>query len=331
MSWLSNTSELVSGGWLSSRYAGHGATGAEIVANTATGDHGAGYLFNDVDSGDEAKEFRGLIVTPPSGGTFFADEDGSFSMVAPDGSYTFVYRLYVDGVDLGTATASVTIGSAGSVTGSSSVALGSISSAEAGSSAIAGASGVSLGQIAFVAAGDVVSAGSIVGSSSITLGSIGAAAAGASDVVGIAGVTLGAITSSSSAPIEDTATAPQYTLKGTARRLVMTMATISNPGFSDKDPWERLPLGFDFSRDLAEIGSTLAETPAPVITITHHSGTADASPAEVKDGAPWISGAIVKQWVDDGVVGARYLVRCEAYAANGARLVMSGTMMVRTK
>lgn len=331
MSWLSDSTELVSGGWLSSRYAGHGATGAEILANTATGDHGPGYLFNDVDTGDEAKEIRGLIVTPPSAGTFFANEDGSFSLVAPDGSYTFVYRLYVDGVDLGTATASVTIGAAGSVTGSSSVTLGSISSAAAGSSAIAGASGVTLGQIASVAAGDVVSAGSIVGGSSITLGSIGAAAAGASDVVGIAGVTLGAITSSSSAPIEDTATAPQYTLKGTARRLVMTMATISNPGFSDKDPWERLPLGFDFSRDLAEIGSTLAASPAPVITVTHHSGTADASPASVLDGSPWVSGGVVKQWVDDGVVGARYLVRCEAYSESGARLVMSGTIMVRTK
>lgn len=195
MSWLSNTSELVSGGWLSSRYAGHGATGAEIVANTATGDHGAGYLFNDVDSGDEAKEFRGLIVTPPSGGTFFADEDGSFSLVAPDGSYTFVYRLYVDGVDLGTATASVTIGSAGSVTGASSITLGAISGAAAGSSAIAGASGVALGQIASVATGDVVSAGSIVGGSAITLGSIGAAAAGVSAVVGSSVVSLGSITS----------------------------------------------------------------------------------------------------------------------------------------
>lgn len=89
---------------------GLGVLGSTVLADTATGDHGAGYLYNDVDSGDEAKEFRGLIVTPPSAGTFFAYEDGSFSLVAPDGAYTFVYRLYVDGVDLGTATASVTIG-----------------------------------------------------------------------------------------------------------------------------------------------------------------------------------------------------------------------------
>lgn len=89
---------------------GLGVLGSTILAETATGDHGAGYLYNDVDSGDEGKEFRGLIVTPPSAGTFFAFEDGSFSLDAPDGSYTFVYRLYVDGADLGTATASITIG-----------------------------------------------------------------------------------------------------------------------------------------------------------------------------------------------------------------------------
>ena len=89
---------------------GLGVLGSTILSDTAIGGNGSGYLYNDVDGGDEAKEFRGLIVTPPSAGTFFAYEDGSFSLVAPDGSYTFVYRLYVDGADLGTATASVTIG-----------------------------------------------------------------------------------------------------------------------------------------------------------------------------------------------------------------------------
>lgn len=129
----------------------------------------------------------------------------------------------------------------------------------------------------------------------------------------------------------DTPVSTSYTLKSTGRRLVMTMSTISNPGFADKDPWERVPIGFDFARDLADIGSTLADAPAPVVTVTRHSGEADDSPDALKDGAPWISGTVVKQWVDDGVVGCRYLWRCEAYTVSGARLVMSGTMMVRTK
>jgi len=104
-----DTTSLISGALVCGDR-GLGVLGSKILSDTATGEYGAGYLYNDVDSGDEAKEFRGLIVTPPSAGTFFAYEDGSFSLIASDGSYTFVYQLYVDGVDLGTATASVTIG-----------------------------------------------------------------------------------------------------------------------------------------------------------------------------------------------------------------------------
>lgn len=109
-----DTTSLISGALVCGDR-GLGVLGSTILSDTATGDFGAGYLYNDVDTGDENKEFRGLIVTPPSAGTFFAYEDGSFSLVAPDGAYTFVYRLYVDGVDLGTATANVTIGGAATV------------------------------------------------------------------------------------------------------------------------------------------------------------------------------------------------------------------------
>lgn len=90
---------------------GLGVLGSVIRSTTATGAHGAGYLYNDWQAGDDDKEFRGLIVTPPDSGTLVAYEDGSFDFTAPaDGSYSFTYRLFVDGADLGTATASVTIG-----------------------------------------------------------------------------------------------------------------------------------------------------------------------------------------------------------------------------
>lgn len=97
---------------------GLGTLGSVVRTNTATGAHGPGYLYNDwQDSGDDGKEFRGLIVTPPASGSLFAYEDGSFDFTAPaDGSYSFVYRLYVDGVDLGTATASITVGAGSGVT-----------------------------------------------------------------------------------------------------------------------------------------------------------------------------------------------------------------------
>jgi uncharacterized phiE125 gp8 family phage protein len=96
---------------------GLGVLGAVIRATTGTGTHGPGYLYNDWQAGDDGKEFRGLIVAPPAAGTFLANEDGSFSLAgAPDGVYTFAYRLYVDGADLGTSTSTITIGST-SITG----------------------------------------------------------------------------------------------------------------------------------------------------------------------------------------------------------------------
>ena len=128
---------------------GLGVLGSTILADTATGDHGAGFLYNDVDSGDEGKEFRGLIVTPPSYGTFFAYEDGSFSLVAPDGSYTFVYRIYVDGVDLGTETVSITIGA----TSTASLAVTTDASVFAGGATVSSISTLTAATDATVFAG----------------------------------------------------------------------------------------------------------------------------------------------------------------------------------
>lgn len=90
---------------------GFGVLGSVIRSTTATGAHGSGLLYNDWDPGDDAKEFRALLVTPPSSGSLFINEDGSFTLTgAADGSYSLVYRLFVDGVDMGTATAAFSIG-----------------------------------------------------------------------------------------------------------------------------------------------------------------------------------------------------------------------------
>lgn len=101
--------ELISGAYVI------GETGLGVLGSSipSTGTHGASFLYNDLSlPADNDKEIRGLIVTPPSGGIFYVWEDGSFSLTgAPDGVYSFVYRLFVDGVDLGTATGTITIGS----------------------------------------------------------------------------------------------------------------------------------------------------------------------------------------------------------------------------
>lgn len=111
MSLRIDTAELITGAYVI------GETGLGVLGSAvpSTGEHGASYLYNDLSlPADNDKEMRGLIVTPPSDGTFYAWEDGSFSLVgAADGEYTFVYRLYVDGVDSGTATATIIIGAGG--------------------------------------------------------------------------------------------------------------------------------------------------------------------------------------------------------------------------
>jgi hypothetical protein len=95
---------------------GLGVLGSVIRSTTATGTHGPGLLYNDWDPGDDAKEFMAFIVTPPASGNLFVDEPGAFSLTdAPDGAYSLVYKLVVDGVDQGTATASINIGTGGAV------------------------------------------------------------------------------------------------------------------------------------------------------------------------------------------------------------------------
>lgn len=90
--------------WISGAYVvggtGLGELGSDIAATTASGEDGAGILFNDLDlPGDEGKEIRALILSVPASGVLFVNEDGSFTLTgAADGSYSFTYRLYVDGV-----------------------------------------------------------------------------------------------------------------------------------------------------------------------------------------------------------------------------------------
>lgn len=91
---------------------GLGVSGAALRAATAAGDHGPGILFNDWDSGDDAKEFRAFVSTPPAQGDLTVFEDGSFIWSGlPDGAHSFSYELFVDGVSQGAATATATIGS----------------------------------------------------------------------------------------------------------------------------------------------------------------------------------------------------------------------------
>lgn len=96
-------------------------TGALVVGNRglgvlgsavpSTGFSGPGYLYNDLSlPGDANREVRGVIESWPAAGTLRVNEDSSFTFAAPDGTYSFQYRLYVEGADQGTATVTLTIG-----------------------------------------------------------------------------------------------------------------------------------------------------------------------------------------------------------------------------
>lgn len=103
-------SALISGAHL------YGGAGLGVLGSLipATGDNGAGYTYNDLSlPADNAKEICGRVTSWPSAGTLYAYEDTSFEFSgAPDGSYTFQYQLYVDGVATGSPeTVSLYVGS----------------------------------------------------------------------------------------------------------------------------------------------------------------------------------------------------------------------------
>lgn len=102
-----DTSSLIHGSLLV------GNRGLGVLGSTvpSVGNSGAGYLYNDLNlPADADKEVRGLILTQPGAGALYTYEDSSFDFTgAPDGNYTFTYRLYVDGVDSGTGTVNLQI------------------------------------------------------------------------------------------------------------------------------------------------------------------------------------------------------------------------------
>lgn len=107
MTWRSNTSATTSGGWIASRYTGLGVPSAEIPA---AGDSGPAYLYND-SVANGVGEYRGVILTQPSAGTFITYETSAFSFTdAPDGVYTATYRGYKNGVSYGDYEITMNIG-----------------------------------------------------------------------------------------------------------------------------------------------------------------------------------------------------------------------------
>ncbi|MGK2898119.1 MAG: phage fiber-tail adaptor protein [Burkholderiaceae bacterium] len=90
-----------------------------------------------------------------------------------------------------------------------------------------------------------------------------------------------------------------------------------------KDAAEIDVLTFNFALALAS-----AETIASAaVTCAVHSGT-DATPGAMLLQAPQISGRNVLQQIGGGVIGAVYLLRCEALLSSGRKLALGAVLPV---
>jgi len=99
--------------------------------------------------------------------------------------------------------------------------------------------------------------------------------------------------------------------------------TVTNPGFSPKDPSEIVTLAFDFE-------ALVAIPLSPVVTSARHAGAADASPSAILHGDPVVVGSQVRQQVKLGTDGTDYLLRAQADDADGNRFILAGILPVRT-
>ena len=116
MSCRVDTAPLIASSCVVSLYAGHGVRGDAVPS---TGTHGPSPVYNDlVLPADAAKEYRWAITAPPASGTLTVYEDCSYSYAPPGGTtdltVTYTYRLWQDGLDMGTAVETIVIG-AGSI------------------------------------------------------------------------------------------------------------------------------------------------------------------------------------------------------------------------
>jgi len=127
-----------------------GNTGLGVLAEVipSSGDSGmASFLYNDVSlPADNGKEVRGEILAWPTSGTLYAYEDGSFEFSgAPDGTYTFIYRLFIDGASVDDYTVTLAVGTInGAGSGAPGVMSITVASASASGSA-GGADGIGIG------------------------------------------------------------------------------------------------------------------------------------------------------------------------------------------
>lgn len=94
MTWLSDSTPLIAGAWLSSVYDGQGVLGGNVPSSGADGAAPLYYCLTL--PADAGKEVRSYLTRWPVGGTFSIGEDSAFDYTGPNDYFEFL--LYVDGV-----------------------------------------------------------------------------------------------------------------------------------------------------------------------------------------------------------------------------------------
>jgi len=147
-----------------------GILAEDIIAQTATGDHGPGLLYPKASLVENAgKRLRIRITILPSAGTLFVWENGKFTLTgAPDGAYVIGYEWDVEGVMAGSDMSTITVGTVnaaapggegiGTGSGTGGDASGQISATAPGGEGVGSGSG-SGGDATGNAAGDATAPG----------------------------------------------------------------------------------------------------------------------------------------------------------------------------
>lgn len=154
-----------------------GLLASQIISETATGDNGAGLLYDEA-LANTNKQLRLNITSTPASGSLFVYENGSFELTgAADGSYAISYQYFVDNVLGGSDTATVTVGAANAS-----------ASAGTGTSTGSGTGGAATGQVAGYGATADGGAGTSIGTGSgglATAGNSASAPGGVGTSIGI--------------------------------------------------------------------------------------------------------------------------------------------------
>jgi len=95
---------------------------------------------------------------------------------------------------------------------------------------------------------------------------------------------------------------------------------------SIKYPGEKRTVTFDFAAMLA--GTTLAGTPTVAVSVWgSNNAAADATPANVLNGAASIAGSTIVQPIQGGVKDVDYLFTCTAPTSSAARILQKQAVL----